>query len=72
MPVTPDAAREWVLVGRDLAIVLVSVALLLWQGIFVRYPNEYVLGAAASLLIAPVFLRADEARRKSPGSRKQG
>lgn len=57
---SPETARLWVSVFRDLAIVLTAVFLAVYEATAVHDPNAYVLGLAGTLFGVPAFLRADE------------
>lgn len=58
---SPETARLWVSVFRDLSIVLTGVFLAVFEATAVSNPNVYVLGLAGTLFGVPAVLRADEA-----------
>lgn len=57
---SPETARLWVSVLRDLAVVLTAVFLAVFEATAVSSPNVYVLGLAGTLFGVPAVLRADE------------
>lgn len=69
---TPETARLWVSVFRDLAIVLTAVFLAVFEAVAVVSPNVYVLGLAGTLFGVPAVLRADELMARSSGKGRNG
>lgn len=55
----PKVVRDWVRILRDVAIVLVAGFMLIFETVFVRSPNPYVIGAGLTLLGIPPALRLD-------------
>lgn len=57
---TPEEAKAWLRVLRDLVIVAVGAFILLHEEISVRSPNPYLIAAGLAALGVPAALRADE------------
>lgn len=57
---TEKAARAWIRIARDIAIVFVATFIAIHETLTSRDPNFYLLGFSAALYGVPVFLRLDE------------
>lgn len=64
---TPEAAKQWQLIFRDVLITILATFMLVYETVFVRDPNAYIIGAGLTLLGIPPALRADTWRRKGEG-----
>lgn len=66
---TPDAARAWIGVLRDFAVVALGIYIVLHE-VQSGDANEFLLGFAGTLFGFPALIRVDEWKRptKPPGA----
>lgn len=64
---TPEEAREWQKIIRDVIIVLVGTFILVHETLGAGEPNLYLIGAGLAALGLPPALRLDERRRNGGG-----
>lgn len=62
---SPEAARQWQAIFRDLVITLLATFMLLYETVFAKEPNAYIIGAGLTLMGAPFAIRLDTWRRKA-------
>ena len=62
---TPEGARQWQAIFRDFVITALATFMLVYETVFVREPNAYIIGAALTLVGIPPALRLDSWRRKA-------
>lgn len=69
---SPEAAREWIKILRDVATVSLAAFILIHETIASRDPNWELIGAGLTLLGLPPALRIDELRRQRNGKDDEG
>lgn len=57
---TPEKARAWQRIARDIGNTLVGWAMLIWQTVFAAEPNYLIVGAGVVLVGLAPALRADQ------------
>ena len=62
---TPEEVRQWQGIFRDFVITALATFMLVFETVFVREPNAYIIGAGLTLLGAPFAIRLDTWRRKA-------
>lgn len=70
---TPEEAREWLKVLRDLVLIGMGTFLLGYEAIGTGQPSEILVGAGITCYLGPTFLRADDwlkQRRNGNGNDK--
>ncbi len=60
---TPESAREWLWVFRDIVSVTVGAFMLIWQTVLASHPDPLIIGAGLVALGLPPALRIDERLR---------
>lgn len=56
----PSAARAWLRILRDFSTIAVGTFILLWQTVFVTFPNPLLIGAGLLALGLPPALRLED------------
>lgn len=64
---TPEEIRQWQAIFRDLVITLLAAFMLVYETVWARVPDPYLIGAGLTLLATPAALRLDKIRRKKSG-----
>jgi len=57
---TPDEARAWIRIGRDIALVFAGLFLIVYGAAFITPPSALVIGGGLVALGLPPALRLDE------------